>query len=250
MDMSKNRLSSATFTEHELIDYYLGQGTMPVAFAPTARAEPSNYPFTAEKARIQSLTGTLPPLSAGPTESTPQQIVSPSHSRLSSLSASIRHSLFSHRSSSPPSSPTKSIFNFGLSRKPFRTTSVIPTPTDENQRTIVITSFSPLLPDELVLKPGTQERVTVVQTYDDGWCIIARTNMGMLEVGAVPEWVFGVKQGEDESMGTMRPMRSTSLGVTVDLKVADTVGEQTPERHWALAMTEDSRASIISWSNF
>lgn len=226
-------------TEHELIDYHLHHGSMPVAFAPALN---NHKPRSPSNGSDKSNVVALPRLNAGPAVHTPKQTTH--HTRLGSFSASIRHSFFSLRGSSPPSSPTGSIFNFGLSRKAFHRPSAVPAPTNENQRTIMITAFSPLLPDELVLKQGMREQVTVLQTYDDGWCIVARTNMGVLEIGAVPEWVFGLRKDEE----AVRPMRSTSLGVTVNVPVLDEGGDNDGS-HWALAMTS-SRASIISWSNF
>lgn len=238
-------------TENELIDYHLNGGTMPVAFAPLILSPPGS-PNSARHPSVtiqQASIVTVPRLSPGPKAQRPQSNSSPGHFRLGSFSASIRHSLTSLQ----VPSPTKSIFNFGVTRKPFRTPSSLPPASPDNQRTIVVTTFSPLLPDELVLKPGVQEKVTVLQTYDDGWCIVARTNLGVLEVGAVPEWVFGLADGEDE-MFAMRPMRSTSLGVTVDLRVVDAgpvAGDRGEARFsWALATMTDERASVISWSNF
>ncbi|KAG8997718.1 hypothetical protein FRB94_014058 [Tulasnella sp. JGI-2019a] len=247
----KNRSSTATTAENELIDYHLSQGTMPVAFAPILAEIPSS-PTSARHASVtinQAKIVTIPKISPGPLALRPQSSDnSGGHFRFGSFSASIRNSL---NSLSTPS-PTKSVFNFGIGRK--RTESSIPVASPDNQRTIVITSFSPLLPDELVLKPGVEEKVTVVQSFDDGWCIVARTNLGELEVGAVPEWVFGLAEGEDEMFNTMRPMRSTSLGVTVDLRVVEAAGEKpkTGSGHfsWALASMTDQRASMISWSNF
>ncbi|KAI0926059.1 hypothetical protein AcV5_008623 [Taiwanofungus camphoratus] len=91
--------------------------------------------------------------------------------------------------------------------------------------------FSPTLPDELVLSLG--ERVTVVQSYDDGWCIVGRDSVfkpGEVELGAVPAWCF-VKPVK--GLKAERPIRTTSLGVTVTL---DAPGA--------------SREDVISWSNF
>lgn len=92
--------------------------------------------------------------------------------------------------------------------------------------------FSPVLPDELVLSLG--EKVTVVQSFDDGWCIIGRDSFvrpGEVEMGAVPAWCF-IKPVK--GLKASRPMRTTSLGVTVQL---DGPGFS-------------SRDELISWSNF
>ncbi|KIO21707.1 hypothetical protein M407DRAFT_123896 [Tulasnella calospora MUT 4182] len=272
-NMMQNGSPRATMTENEILDYHLNQGTMPAAFAPIAiesgvgggrkstyafdRSNPRASQFSVmngsvtasilssvEKDQNRDSSSTMsslpwPKLSAGP-----RKLQSPSparasyfgHSRLSSFAASIRFP-----GSSPPTSPSRSVFTFGKTHS--RQISQIPAATTENQRTVAIASFQPLLPDELVLRPN--ETMTVVQTYDDGWCIVARMNLGMLEVGAVPEWVFGLKEGEDETFGTMRPMRSTSLGVTVDLRVIES--DSSLGRHFAAATPRDS---LVSWSNF
>jgi hypothetical protein len=105
--------------------------------------------------------------------------------------------------------------------------------------------FSPVLPDELLVSVG--EKLTVVQSFDDGWCVVARDggntfaqakslfkpaeSQSNVEMGVVPEWCFlkpvvGLK-GE-------RPIRSTSLGITVQM-----------ERPGF-----SSREELMSWSNF
>ncbi|CAE6492848.1 unnamed protein product [Rhizoctonia solani] len=96
----------------------------------------------------------------------------------------------------------------------------------------VQTVFPPLLPDELVLSVG--EKVTLLQTFDDEWCVVGRDRFGDVEVGAVPAFVFTkLKNGEMLE----RPMRSTSLGVKVEMSSA-------PGAAWS------SREEVISWSNF
>ncbi|QRV89353.1 hypothetical protein RhiJN_17371 [Ceratobasidium sp. AG-Ba] len=96
----------------------------------------------------------------------------------------------------------------------------------------VQTVFPPLLPDELVLRIG--EKVTLLQTFDDEWCVVGRDRFGEVEVGAVPAFVFTkAKSGEAFD----RPMRSTSLGVQVEMSSA-------PGAVWS------SREEVISWSNF
>ena len=105
--------------------------------------------------------------------------------------------------------------------------------------------FDPVLPDELLLtKIG--ERLRIVQSFDDGWCVVGRDNSLMantakslfkstpqpesdVELGVVPAWCFikplnGVK--------VERPVRSTSLGITVNVDGPAT------------------RSDLISWSNF
>ncbi|KAG8711367.1 hypothetical protein FRC11_002992 [Ceratobasidium sp. 423] len=96
----------------------------------------------------------------------------------------------------------------------------------------VQTAFPPLLPDELVLSVG--EKVTLLQTFDDEWCVVGRDRFGEVEVGAVPAFVFTkLRAGEKIE----RPMRSTSLGVQVEMSSA-------PGAAWS------SREEVISWSNF
>ncbi|KAH9003182.1 hypothetical protein EDB86DRAFT_135537 [Lactarius hatsudake] len=92
--------------------------------------------------------------------------------------------------------------------------------------------FLPVLPDEFVLSLG--EKVTVVQSFDDGWCIVGRSSLvkpGEVEMGAVPAWCF-IKPVK--GLKASRPMRTSSLGVTVQL---DGPGFS-------------SRDELISWSNF
>ncbi|KAG8794226.1 hypothetical protein FRC12_000078 [Ceratobasidium sp. 428] len=96
----------------------------------------------------------------------------------------------------------------------------------------VQTVFPPLLPDELVLRVG--EKVTLLQTFDDEWCVVGRDRFGEVEIGAVPAFVFTkAKSGETFP----RPMRNTSLGVKVEMS-------SEPTAVWS------SREEVISWSNF
>ncbi|KAG9098250.1 hypothetical protein FS749_004274 [Ceratobasidium sp. UAMH 11750] len=96
----------------------------------------------------------------------------------------------------------------------------------------VQTLFPPLLPDELVLSVG--EKVTLLQTFDDEWCVVGRDRFGEVEIGAVPAFVFTkAKSGATFA----RPMRNTSLGVKVEMSSA-------PGAVWS------SREEVISWSNF
>ncbi|KAH9987284.1 hypothetical protein BJV74DRAFT_501634 [Russula compacta] len=93
--------------------------------------------------------------------------------------------------------------------------------------------FNPVLPDELVL--SLSERVTVVKSFDDGWCIVGRDSFikpGEVEMGAVPAWCF-VKPVK--GLKASRPMRTSSLGVTVEVDAGAGFS---------------SRDEVISWSNF
>jgi hypothetical protein len=103
--------------------------------------------------------------------------------------------------------------------------------------------FEPVLPDELL--PVLGERLTVVQSFDDGWCVVGRENSTFvhtakslfkpqepgenIEIGVIPAWCF-LKQVK--GLRAERPIRSSSLGVTVNME------------------GPSSRHEMISWSNF
>jgi len=103
--------------------------------------------------------------------------------------------------------------------------------------------FEPVLPDELL--PVLGERLTVVQSFDDGWCVVGRESSTFvhtakslfkpqergenIEIGVIPAWCF-LKQVK--GLRAERPIRSSSLGVTVNME------------------GPSSRHDLISWSNF
>ena len=123
-------------------------------------------------------------------------------------------------------------------------------PSMETRMRTVVRAFAPLLPDELVFRPG--EELAVLQEFDDGWCVVAREGLGssgvptppglpdpedallpagdsssttgsstssrrrILEVGTCPAWVFDDASPHGEFT---RPMRSTSLGITVSMRL-------------------------------
>ncbi|PBK92881.1 hypothetical protein ARMGADRAFT_929500 [Armillaria gallica] len=107
--------------------------------------------------------------------------------------------------------------------------------------------FNPILPDELVTNLG--ERLTVVQSFDDGWCVVGRENTSNfnnakslfkspsaqaepnVELGVVPAWCF---LKPVKGLKAERPVRSTSLGITVQME----------------GPAFSSREEVISWSNF
>ena len=103
--------------------------------------------------------------------------------------------------------------------------------------------FTPILPDELVLALG--ERVGVVRAFDDGWCVVGReapaqaaqqTSLfrpaeAAVDMGVVPAWVF-IKPVK--GLRAERPIRSTSLGITVRID----------------APGFSSRDECVSWLNF
>jgi len=120
----------------------------------------------------------------------------------------------------------------------------------------VIQTFPPLLPDELGLRMG--EKLGVLRYFDDQWCIVARDtlpsnpgvggppglNSGVMEIGACPAWVFEPQRPPE---GFTRPMRSSSLGITVSMRVptpAPVPEPAAPFKPWAV------REEVISWSNF
>jgi hypothetical protein len=93
--------------------------------------------------------------------------------------------------------------------------------------------FAPVLPDELVLSLG--ERVLVIESFNDGWCVAGRDSLikaGDVEMGVVPSWCF-VKP--IKGLKASRPMRTTSLGVTVQIQSGPGFS---------------SHDEVISWSNF
>lgn len=108
-------------------------------------------------------------------------------------------------------------------------------PLDGHPRTVK-QLFVSVLPDELLL-PSLGEKLTVVQTLDDGWCLVARraprrrsvfgSTGDAVELGIVPGWCFLSSEGRVE-----RPSRSASLSVLVQI-------------------TSDARSDdTASWSNF
>jgi len=106
--------------------------------------------------------------------------------------------------------------------------------------------FEPVLPDELVIRLG--EQLTVVQSFEDGWCVVGRESSlvhtvkslfkpnhvpepeSNVELGVVPAWCF---LKPVKGLRAERPVRSTSLGVTVNLEAP-----------------AGSRNDMMSWSNF
>jgi len=107
--------------------------------------------------------------------------------------------------------------------------------------------FDPVLPDELLIcRVG--ERLNVVQSFNDGWCLVGReagTFMSTakslfkpnvaaesdVELGVVPAWCF---LKPVPGMRVERPVRSSSLGITVQMNKPGF----------------SSRDEITSWSNF
>lgn len=106
--------------------------------------------------------------------------------------------------------------------------------------------FDPVLPDEILTKLG--EQLTIVQSFDDGWCVVGREGGSLVqtakslfksapaaepdvELGVVPAWCF---LKPVKGLRAERPVRSTSLGITVNLNVPG----------------HTERGELLSWSNF
>lgn len=102
----------------------------------------------------------------------------------------------------------------------------------------VRTLFDPILPDELRVA-HLRERLTVIQSFDDGWCVVGRDTSGAntsilsgtsdgedskVELGVIPLWCF-LNHGKGEV--PERPARTTSLGITVMEPAADDESEVT-----------------------
>ena len=106
--------------------------------------------------------------------------------------------------------------------------------------------FDPVLPDEILIKLG--EQLTIVQSFDDGWCVVGREGGSLVqtakslfksapateldvELGVVPAWCF---LKPVKGLRAERPVRSTSLGITVNIN----------------APGHTERGELHSWSNF
>ncbi|KAH9481448.1 hypothetical protein JR316_0005974 [Psilocybe cubensis] len=151
-----------------------------------------------------------------------------------------------------PSSARNSWVSFlGSNRFPSNRSSVLSTASSNISATTGSTrkvrqTFDPVLPDELLI--SVNEQLTVVQSFDDGWCVVGRENKSLFptakslfksapaaeaettELGVVPAWCF---MKPVKGLRAERPVRSTSLGITINLE------ESGPSRH-----------SILTWSNF
>ena len=194
--MPRQNIVRPDVTKDEILRYHITTGTMTRPFSNAASS-------------------TLAPSSPGAAGARPISTVS----FLSAADASPRRSSF---------------FNFGNNR-PVSSASTYSTASTilgiEGRK--VRQLFAPVLPDELVLSLG--EKVNVVQSFDDGWCIVGRDSLvkpGEVEMGAVPAWCF-IKPVK--GLKASRPMRTTSLGVTVQLDAGPGFS---------------SRDEVISWSNF
>jgi hypothetical protein len=152
-----------------------------------------------------------------------------------------------------PSSPTQGSFlSFGSSSNPgsrlsvYSVMSAYSTVDTTGSARKVRQLFDPVLPDELLLS-HVGEEVTLVQSFDDGWCLVGRDNSifatpakslfkkgdadGDVELGVVPAWCF---LKPVQSLRMERPVRSSSLGITVQMAGPGFL----------------SRDAVLSWSNF
>ncbi|KAG6330876.1 hypothetical protein ID866_8214 [Astraeus odoratus] len=115
--------------------------------------------------------------------------------------------------------------------------------------------FEPVLPDELPLT-GLGEHLTVLESFDDGWCLVAKDNsrsrrsslasailgfrgktansvnmdLSQADIGLVPAWVF------------VKPMKGLTVERPVRVSSVDALQLGIP--------AEPSRDTVISWSNF
>lgn len=109
--------------------------------------------------------------------------------------------------------------------------------------------FTPVLADELLLaKMG--EPLMILQTFDDGWCLVGRESVSLIqqktslfknapqtetengvELGVVPAWSF---EKHTTVSRPRRPVRVSSLGITVEVE----------------GPGASSRNDLVSWSNF
>ncbi|KDQ57355.1 hypothetical protein JAAARDRAFT_70263 [Jaapia argillacea MUCL 33604] len=186
-------------SREEILDYYTSAGTVPRPFRPFSFA----------------LDAPLEPPS--PTYSQHRSSRGGHRSSVSSFLSVTRNSFLSVTGSNRRASTASTCSSFG----------------DSNQRRKVRQMFDPVLPDELVVSLG--EGLTVVQSFDDGWCIVGRNSVFKpeeVELGAVPAWIF-VKPVK--GLRAERPMRTASLGVSVQLEAPPGFS---------------SRDEVMSWSNF
>lgn len=158
----------------------------------------------------------------------------PRHSRGSSVSSG-------HSRSFPQPPGLRSLHSPDSSRSSFST-----------QARKVRQFFQPVLPDELPLS-RMGEQLHVVQSFDDGWCLVAQNNSRRsrasfslfnpsrlsarvesngenVQLGLVPAWVFIRPM---KGLRVERPIRSSSAGVLQ-----------------AGLGAAESRDAVISWSNF
>ncbi|KZT02623.1 uncharacterized protein LAESUDRAFT_716819 [Laetiporus sulphureus 93-53] len=126
--------------------------------------------------------------------------------------SSMRNSTYSTVSFSVP--PGTGTVNSSMRNSTYSTNSSV-SYFDESHKRKVRQVFAAELPDELQLSLG--EQLVVVQTFNDGWCVVgreSRTRSGDIELGVVPGCVFA---RFIEGVRVTRPPRSSSFGVSVTL---------------------------------
>ncbi|CCM03105.1 uncharacterized protein FIBRA_05225 [Fibroporia radiculosa] len=195
--MPAKAVLSKDATRDEIIAHYTALGVLPRPFSPVSMLPPNTHDSqntSTSPSPGSKRTSRLPPLR-------PKSVMS---------LASVRSSTYSHRRLSSAGSSLTII--------------------SEDARRRVRQAFKSTLLDELTLTSG--ERVSVVQSFDDGWCVVGRDTHGNgdVELGAVPAWVF---LKPVKGLRTERPIRTTSLGVTVGMD-----------------KSRVAREDVISWSNF
>ncbi|KAL1747132.1 hypothetical protein HDZ31DRAFT_32606 [Schizophyllum fasciatum] len=214
-------------SRQEILDFYRQSGSFPKPFHTTAPSSSSagsrSSVFSASRSSLALASPSAPSPSA-PARSSMLNPNAPRHSFVSAQSsAGSRYSVMSGYSSAPSAAGASLA---GHARK-------------------VRQLFDPVLPDELVLR--LHERVALLQAFDDGWCVVAReaapavagagtslfrpADAGAADMGVVPAWVF-IKPVK--GLRAERPIRSTSLGITVRID----------------APGFSSRDECVSWSNF
>ncbi|RXW24285.1 hypothetical protein EST38_g1580 [Candolleomyces aberdarensis] len=205
-------------SREEILQYHRQSGNFPKPFTLRGPASPSSPSFLAPPDRLSGFSGGNSPVSPN----RDSRVSWVRHSFMSAASGLNRYSVSSSVASSFGAEPTT-----GQARK-------------------VKQLFQPVLPDELLLtKVG--EQLTVVQSFDDGWCVVGKENTSGfqqkkslfksaaeeesdVELGVVPAWVF---LKPVKGLRAERPIRSTSLGITIQLDAPAA-----------------SRDMTVSWSNF
>ncbi|KAF8656877.1 hypothetical protein AX16_002423 [Volvariella volvacea WC 439] len=197
-------------SRQDVLDYHRQSGNFPKPFAP----KPFSFALAAG-------TGTDSPRASGISLGSPKRL---SFSRSSFLSMS--------------SGPSNSRFSV------ISATSTIDSSGGTTRK--VRQLFTPVLPDELLLT-NVGEQLTVIQSFDDGWCVVGREGSIFattakslfkptsaepeIEIGAVPAWCF---MKPVKGLKAERPIRGSSLGITVQMQ----------------APGVSSRNELMSWSNF
>ncbi|KAL1752507.1 hypothetical protein FB107DRAFT_250778 [Schizophyllum commune] len=208
-------------SRQDILDFYRNSGAFPKPFHTTSSSGGSRNSILTAGNASRSSVALHTPSSAVPSRSSMLNPNAPRHSFISAHSVGSRYSVMSGYSSAPSSASTS------LTGQPRKIRQL----------------FDPVLPDELTVR--LHERVTLVQTFDDGWCVVGReapaqaaqqTSLfrpaeAAVDMGVVPAWVF-IKPVK--GLRAERPIRSTSLGITVRID----------------APGFSSRDECVSWSNF